>query len=391
MENNFLIRNVKIHCPDAIISNGQVLVENGKIKKISATEIETAFPVIDGKGRWLLPGLIDTHINGGGGGMSTDCTTESIKKIVQTHAKFGTTGMLVTMISAEENVLMDSAAAIAAVSEDKAIQGSKILGIHLEGPFLSEGKRGIHQKEVLRKPDIELFDRINKAAKNKIKILAIAPELEGAMDLIEHAVKQGIIVGLAHSEATYDMTKTAISKGVNLCVHIFNAMNPLSHKEAGPVGAFLTTENTFIEIIPDGVHVVPEVMKVIYKVKNPNNIIIVTDAVRPAGTNMKFFEMSGTEVAVSGNTCYLPTTNILAGSALTMNVALKTFIEKTPKCPILDAIKMVSLNPARLLKMDDKKGSIEEGKDADLILVDDEFNVQLTMVEGGIVYRAFVI
>jgi N-acetylglucosamine-6-phosphate deacetylase len=388
MANNFLIRNVKIHCPDAIISNGQLLVEDGKIKKISSTEIEKAgYPVIDGKGKWLLPGLIDIHINGGGGGMSTDCSTESIEKIIQTHAKFGTTGMLVTMISAEENILIDSAAAIAAVSEEP-IHGSKILGIHLEGPFLSEGKRGIHPKEVLRKPDIELFDKINKSAKNKIKILALAPELDGAMELIEYVVKQGIIVGLAHSEATYDITKKAISKGVNLCIHLFNAMSPLSHKEAGPVGAFLTTENTYVEIIPDGVHVVPEVMKVVYKVKNSNNIIIITDAVRPAGTDMKFFEMLGSEVGVSGNTCYLPTTNILAGSALTMNVALRIFMEKTPKCPILDAIKMASLNPARLLKIDGEKGSIEEGKDADLILVDNEFNVKLTIVEGNIVYRS---
>ena len=389
MGNNFLIRNVKVHCPDSIISNGQVLVEEGKIKRISSTEIETTdFPVIDGEGKWLLPGLIDIHINGGGGGMSTDCSTESIEKIVQTHAKFGTTGMLVTMISAEENVLIDSAAAIATVADDKTIQGSKILGIHLEGPFLSEGKRGVHQKEVLRKPSIELFYKINKSAKNKIKILSLAPELDGAMDLIEYAVKQGIIVGLAHSEATYDVTKQAISKGLNLCIHLFNGMSPLSHKEAGPVGAFLTTENTFVEIIPDGIHIVPEVMKVVYRVKNPNNIIIITDAVRPAGTDMKFFEMLGSEIAVSGNTCYLPTTNILAGSALTMNVALRIFMEKTPKCPILDAIKMASLNPARLLKIDDRKGSIEEGKDADLILVDDEFNVRLTVVEGNIVYRS---
>lgn len=383
---NYVIANVDIHCPQEIILNGKVLIENGKIKEIIKTDVELDLPVIDGKGRWLLPGFIDIHVNGGGGGMSIDGTPQSIERIVQAHAKHGTTGMLITTISVEDNLLMNSLASIATVKENK-LTGAKILGIHLEGPFISEAKRGAHQKQYLKKPDQSLFDLMSNMARGNIQILSLAPELENSDTLIEHASKQGVIIGFAHSEANYATTKKAITKGMSICTHLFNGMNPLTHKEVGPVGAFLTTPGTYVEVISDGVHIDPVVMEIIYRTKSPQEIIIVTDAVTPAGTAMENFSILGVDLEVRGYSCYIPNTQNLAGSALTMNKAIKIFKDST-SCTLLEAINMGSLNPATLLNINNQKGSIEAGKDADLVITDKNFDVFMTIVEGQILYQA---
>lgn len=384
MKESLLIKNIDIYCPSEIIKNGSILINDGIISEISNYEIKSSSIIIDGKGKLLLPGFIDIHCNGGGGSMTIDNNLESIKKIVEAHARFGTTGVVLTTISVEESVLLNCIALIVKMS-NKNVNGSKILGIHLEGPFLSIEKRGAHHKQFLKKIDRHFFDKVNEISEGKLKIFSLAPELDGALDLIEYIHKKGIVVGLAHSEATYEQTSNAIKKGLNLCVHLFNGMTAFSHKETGPIGAFLTTKNTFIEIISDGVHVLPPALDVVYKAKGANEIIIITDAVSPAGTDMKSFSILSKEIEVRGNSCYILNTNNLAGTALTMNMALKKFVEST-SCTLHEAIKMTSLNPAKLLKIDNQKGSIEIGKDADLVLVDNNFEVYRTIIEGKTIY-----
>lgn len=385
MLETLVLNNACIYTPSEIIQNGCVLIENGIIKAISLQPLNGRYNSIDCKGKWLLPGFIDIHVNGGGGGMSIDGTRESIEKIVTAHAKYGTTGMLITTISVEDSLLEQSIVNITEVINGN-VAGAKVLGIHLEGPFLSNGKRGAHQKQFLKKPDMELFNKINAIAKGHIKILSLAPELENAFDVIQQACKKDVIVGFAHSEADFNTTRKAIDSGMRLCTHLFNGMAPLSHKEPGPVGAFLTTQETYVEIISDGIHIAPPIMEIIYKSKSKQEIVIVTDAVTPAATDMKTFEILGVELEVRDNSCYMPNTDNLAGSALTMNKAVKIFNSHTSST-LLDAINMASLNPARLLKIDNKKGSIEVGKDADLILTDADLNVSLTIVEGKVVFK----
>lgn len=385
MMGTICFKNAEIYTPKGIIYNGELLVNNGVIEKISDSHIEGEFDVIDCSGKMLLPGFIDIHVNGGGGGMSIDASEDSITKIISAHAKHGTTGVLITTISVEDSVLNKSLDCIVSVAKNQ-IDGAKILGIHLEGPFLSNGKRGAHQKAFLKPIDLNLFETIYKRAEGFIKILSLAPELEGAYEFIGKVSDLGIVVGFAHSEANYEVTLKSIEHGVKLCTHIFNGMLPFSHKEAGPIGAFLTTQDTFIEIISDAVHVVSPVLEVLYKVKDKDKIILVTDAVTPAGTNMKTFDILGINLEVVGNSCYIPNTDTLAGSALTMNKAVRIFKENT-SCSLAEAVNMASINPATLLNIDNKKGSIEEGKDADLIMTDSDINVYLTMVEGNIVFK----
>lgn len=381
----YVIANARIHCSDRIIENGDVKVKDGIIVEISSHRVESLGKVIDAKGSWLLPGLIDIHVNGGGGGMSIDASEESIHKIISGHAKYGTTGMLITTISVEDDKLISSLEKIDKVAS-MAIRGSKILGVHLEGPFLNAAKKGAHQEQYLKMPSLDLFNSLYEASNGRVKILSLAPELDNAMEVIKQAKKKGVVVGLAHSAANYATTQEAIKNGLTLCTHLFNAMEPLSHKDPGPIGAFLTTDSTFVELITDGVHVNPIVLEVVYRIKGSDKIIIVTDAVSPAATDMSEFSILGINLEVRGKSCFVPGTNNLAGSALTMNLAVKTFYEST-NCSLLEVINMASLNPCKLLELDKNKGSIEVGKDADLILMDENFNVKITIVEGEVVYQ----
>lgn len=384
---NLLIINGVIHTLNGIIDHGHILITGGKIKAIGNGDLpsyDSSTEILDAKGKLVLPGFIDIHVNGGGGSLTIDGSLESIKNIAQAHSRFGTTAMIPTTISADEKILIESVSIIAEASE-QFIGGASILGVHLEGPFLNPAKRGAHRKEFLRSPSKEYFDKLYNSAKGKIKILALAPELDMAFELIKHANQHGVIASLAHSEADYKKTREAIEAGLRLCAHIFNGMPPLTHRSPGPIGAFLTSKDTFVELISDGFHVHPAVMEIIIKAKGPDGVIIVTDAVTPAGTSMKTFNILGTQLIVRDNSCFTPDGN-LAGSALTMNKAIKVIIDST-STSFTDALKMASLNPAKLLDIDKKKGSLEIDKDGDVVIADSDLNVYTTIVEGNLVYH----
>lgn len=380
-----MITDVKIFSPTGIIEKGYLHIADQKIEFIGEGEPSNLkIQELNCNGKLLLPGFIDIHVNGGGGSLSVDGTTEAIDKIAETHSKFGTTALLPTTISVDEETLKKTVSSIGHTAK-KGNMGSKVLGVHLEGPFLNPSKGGAHNKKYLKDPSITYFDELYELSGGTIKILSLAPELDGSKDLISHCRKLGVIPSLAHSDANYQQTLDAIRNGLKLCSHIFNAMPPLHHRKPGPIGAFLNTENTFVELISDGQHLHPSVMNLLIRAKGENGIIIVTDAVTPAGTKMKKFEILGVELEVKGNTCYLPNGG-LAGSALTMNKAVKVIATQT-SISLDKALKMASLNPARLLGVDDQKGSIEVGKDADLVITDGDLNVYTTLVEGRIVYH----
>jgi N-acetylglucosamine-6-phosphate deacetylase len=258
--------------------------------------------------------------------------------------------------------------------------------VHLEAPFLNPAKGGAHRKEFLLMPSVRKFRELYDLSNGSIRILSIAPELDGALELVAYAKELGVVTALAHSEADFAATGGAIAAGMTLCDHLFNGMLPFTNRSPGPIGAFLTDDTTFVELISDGYHVHPAVMKVVIRAKGPDRVALVTDAVTPAGTDMDSFVILGTTLKVRGSSCFTPD-GTLAGSALTMNKAVKVILDNNV-ASLEDVLKMASLTPARVLGLDRKKGTLEVGKDADLVVADDDLNVFLTVSEGRIVYSS---
>jgi len=387
-QHDLLITGGTVYTPAETMHQGYLHIAGGKIEAIGTGKprpARRALRMLDASGKLLFPGFIDIHVNGGGGSITLDGTLEAIRSIAQAHARFGTTAMLPAVTSVEDATLRRAVSAIAEAAEE-GTGGANVLGAHLEGPFLNPSRRGIHQEEFLRSPSIEYFDEMYDLARGRLQVIALAPELDNAMSLTRHATRRGVVVSLAHSEADYQQTREAIDNGMKLCDHIFNAMPPLMHRAPGPVGAFLTSRDTYVEMIADGFHVHPAVMEMVIKAKGTDRVILVTDAMPPAGTSMTSFSMLGTRFEVKGNSCFAPD-GPLAGTALTMNKAVRVIVDST-STSLVDALKLASLNPARLLGIDGTKGSLEVGKDGDVVVADVDLNVHATVVGGTVVYQA---
>jgi N-acetylglucosamine-6-phosphate deacetylase len=400
---NIILQNGAVYLPHRVIKNGSVWIENHKIKAITEgvfSNIPTDCRVIDATGKRIVAGFMDIHVMGGGGHLSIDGTTEAILGMAHTHAQFGTTSMLPTTVSLPEDILLKALKSIAGAmsvqsstpnpqttegGKNPTYKGSKILGAHFESCFLSVGKRGAHVKEFLRKPDVVFFQKCQDAANGQIKLLSIATELENAYSVVEYAQKQGVVVSFAHSEGSFEDANLAISKGVHLCTHLFNAMTPLSHRALGGVGAFLSNKKASVQIIADGAHVLPPALQLTYKVKGADKIVIVTDALAPAGTDATSYHFIGRDLIVNSDGCFLQD-GTLAGSMLTMNRGVELFFKNTD-ASLREVLNMVSLNPARVMGLDKEKGSLEVGKDADVVVMTKDFEVDLTMVEGQIVFE----
>jgi N-acetylglucosamine-6-phosphate deacetylase len=382
-----IIQNGTIHLPNRTIKKGTLRIDNQRITAISDhpfTDLPTDARVIDATGKWVVAGFIDIHVMGGGGALSIDGTPEAILQIAKTHVRYGTVAMLPTTISLPEKELTQALASIAEAMERPNTEGSKILGAHFESCFLS--KPGAHPRAYLRKPDLAFFQRCQAAAKGNIKLLSIATELEGAYEVVEFAQKTGIVVSFAHSEGSYEDAQLAIERGVTLCTHLFNAMTPLTHRKLGGVGAFLTNPNASVQIIADGSHVLPPALQLTYKAKGAHKINIVTDALAPAGTDATSYEYVGNQLIVNETGCFMQD-GTLAGSMLTMNRAVENFYKNTD-ASLREVLNMVSLNPARTMGIDDRKGSLEVGKDADVVVMNKDFSVDCTIVEGKIAYTS---
>ena len=381
-DRDILVVNGQILVPSGVIEKGYVRVVDGKIQDIGTgepREIGHDKCVIDAEGNFVLPGFIDIHVNGGGGHMSTEATPEAIRAIAAAHARYGTTSMLITTITAKLATLKRTVEVAAEVSQD-GFGGAEILGVHLEGPFLNPAKAGAHKKDCLMTPSIATFDDLFAGAKGMLRMISLAPELEGGIELTRHASEKDVVVSLAHSDADFFTTLKAIDAGMTVCAHLFNAMPPLAHRAPGPVGAFLTTSETYVELISDGYHVHPAVMEITIAAKGPDHVILVTDAVSPAGTEMRTFSIDGIELEVRGKTCFTPGGH-LAGSALTMNEAVKVVAGRTSSS-FEEAVRMASLNPATALGLHQEKGSLEVGKDGDLVIATEDLGIIRTVVGG---------
>lgn len=362
------------------VRKGDVLIAGTKIVDLGKIPPMKKIHTIDAEGLYVSPGFIDTHVNGGAGYNFLDNSEEAFNNILRFHAKHGTTGLLPTAVASPVQKTRDFLTLVKKLRDRNPI----ILGAHLNGPFVSKKQSCAISPKYILPLTLGNFNKVISGFQDVIKIVTLAPEKQGAENFIQALKHEGIIASLGHSNATYEETKKAMGWGVNHFTHFFNAMRGFHHRELGAVGAGLESESATMDLIVDGFHIHPATINLLVKLKGVSAICLVTDAIRAAGMGDGIYEFCEKRVSVKGGRALL-SDGTPAGSVLTMNQAVKNFREFTG-VSIPDAVQVASLNPVRLLKLDDRKGSIEKGKDADIIIFDKDFNVQYTIIEGGIVY-----
>lgn len=361
-----------------------ILIEDGLIttigQKASGTECNE---ILDAGGRVVAPGFIDVHIQGAGGADVLDATPEALKAISQTCARFGTTGFLATTVHkpGQDNQHL----ALAAEYVGRDLGGAGLLGIHLEGPFISLEKKGMILPECICTPSQKLLDEIHDITAGHLSMMTIAPELPESLKLIRSLVDSNTIASFGHSSATYEQTLEGFNAGISHVTHTFNAMPSLHHRSPGPLTAIFQTKHISAQLITDGVHIHPAVLKLTFNILGPKRTIPITDGMQAIGLGDGKFIYNGVEYeSKDGAARYKDGT--LIGTALGLNQMLQKFIVFT-RCPLSDAIKSVTENPAQLLGLEDRKGTITPGKDADLVLLDSDLSVYATLVGGKIVFR----
>lgn len=333
----------------------------------------------------VLPGFIDEHIHGAGGADAMDGTQEALGIIAETVAEEGTVGFLATtMTQSRENIL----AAMNAVKEYRAGEhcGARVLGIHLEGPFIAAAHKGAQPLEYVARPDATVFDEYNAASGNAIKIVTLAPEEEGAIALIEHLDSNGIVASIGHTGAKCADVEKAIACGAKNVTHTYNAQSALHHREIGAVGSAMLFDELACELIADTIHVSVPAIKLLKKCKPHEKLVLITDAMRAKGIADGESELGGQKVFVKNGEARLAD-GTLAGSVLRMNVAVKNMVEKVGMS-LPEACDLATINPAKVLGIENEAGSIREGKRADFAVLDDKFNVLYTVCGGKIIYKA---
>ncbi|MDN5352685.1 MAG: N-acetylglucosamine-6-phosphate deacetylase [Clostridiales bacterium] len=337
--------------------------------------------VVPVDGHYISPGFIDIHIHGAGGCDAMDGTPESLQTIRETLLKKGTTAFLPTTMTMDKpsvhRALDNIRNAMNQAPEDPTTcSGAQILGAHMEGPFINVAYKGAQNPEFIIPPTVEFI----KDYFDVIKIITLAPEIEGA-DAFAHAMKAHpeITLSIGHSKATYDEAKAAIESGFKHITHLFNAMTPLHHRNPGIVGAALNSDVT-CELIADGIHVHPDLFDMVYRLKGEERLILITDAIRAGCMPDGIYELGGQPVTVKEGSARL-SSGTLAGSVLTLNEAVRHFKSAT-RLPLEAVVRLAALNPARLLGIEDSKGSIDVGKDADIIVFDEDITVRHAFVCG---------
>lgn len=371
--------------PFNLIEDAAILIDEKRILAVGAMdsiEIPAGFREVSLEGLLIAPGLIDQHVHGGGGAEVASGTTESLIEIAKFHAAHGTTSFLATTISDSREKLEEIAKSYAAL-EELDYKGARCLGIHLEGPYISTKYPGIHLETYLRLPSVGEVSNLQRLSNGGVKIVTMAPELPGALDVAETLTSEGVICEIGHSAADFNITLNAISAGFKCVTHCFNQMTPFHHREPGIIGAALTRPELYVELIADGVHLHKAAIDIVFRAKGPEGIILVSNAMAPAGLLDGYFHTSVGELTLAMD-ALRNEAGQLAGSVLTLDKAIKNIIQYTD-CTLSEAFRMATYNPARLLGINRRKGSLYPGKDADLVVMTNDLDVIATMVNGEVI------
>lgn len=358
----------------------QIEVEDGKIKNIypyGAKDVDE-----DYGDKRIVPGFIDVHTHGAYGFDTNDANEEGLRNWMKNIVKEGVTGILPTTITQSEEVLTKAVKNVAKVVED-GYEGAEILGIHFEGPYLDQVYKGAQPEQYCVKADVEQFERYLKASNNLIKIVTLACEHDEDYKLTKYLRAHGIVASQGHSGATFEQARMAIANGANSMTHVYNGMTKFHHRDPGLVGAAFRYRNVYGEIICDGNHSTYEAMNDYFKAKGPDYCVMITDSLMvkglPVGTKVLF---GGNEIELyPDGSAHLTETKGLAGSTLNVNKGLEILVEKA-MVDFQSAINACTINPATLIGVQDRKGSIQTGKDADLVVLNDDYSVEMTYIKG---------
>lgn len=393
MQSTIKIINGRIITPGRIIPQGSILISNGKIVLVSEGEITTpADTVIDAEGQYVSPGFIDIHIHGGGGHDFMDGTETAFLKIAETHARYGTTAMVPTTLTSEKEDLLHTLDIYEQANRNND-QGAAFLGIHLEGPYFAMSQRGAQDPRYIRSPDPAEYKEILAHSSSVVR-WSIAPELDGALEMGQYLREKGILPAIAHTDAIYEEVVKAFDCGYTLATHFYSAMSGVTRRNlyryAGVIESVYLIDEMDAEIIADGVHLPAPLLKLICKIKGTDRVALITDAMRgagmPPGKSVLGPLNGGLEVIVEDGVAKLLDGSAFAGSVATTDRLVRTMIGLA-EMPLTTAVKMMSLTPARIMGVDKQKGSLVPGKDADILIMDEQVNIKLTMVNGNVVYR----
>ncbi len=386
------IYNGHILTPHRLIKGGCLLIEDGKIVEVCKGNID--FPdaqLIDARGDYISPGFIDIHVHGGGGHDFMDNTLEAFLGVAQTHAKYGTTAMTPTTLSCEKSDLLKTLD-LYTLADQQNTGGSRFIGMHIEGPYFSMKQKGAQDPRYIRDPVAAEYREILEST-SVVKRWSAAPELKGALEFGDYLRSKNVLAAIAHTDAIYEEVLEAYEKGFTHATHFYSCMSGVSRRNAyryaGVVESAYLLENMTVEIIADGVHLPPALLKLVYKIKGASHTALITDAMRaagmPPGPSVLGSLKDGIQVIVEDNVAKLTDRSAFAGSVATADRLVRNMI-KLADVSLLDAIKMITTTPAAIMKVDAFTGSLSVGKDADVVIFDAGINVAATMVKGEIVY-----
>lgn len=395
MKPNLKIYNGNIVTPNRIIPGGTVLISDGRITAVSPEDVEAPGAIaIDAEGKYVAPGFIDIHVHGGGGHDFMDGSVNAFLEIAKTHARYGTTAMVPTTLTCEKDDLLETLAIYEqAHAQNKT--GSQFLGMHIEGPYFAMNQRGAQDKRYIRKPDPAEYKEI-LARSSVISRWSAAPELPGALEFGRYLRSKGILAAVAHTDAIYEEVLEAYEQGYSLITHLYSGMSGVTRRNAfryaGVIESAYLIDGMDVEIIADGVHLPPPLMKLVYKIKGASRTALITDAMRasgmPPGESMLGHYSSGTKVIVEDGVAKLPDRSAFAGSVATADRLVYNMISMAG-VPLTDAITMITSTPAAIMGVSNRKGSLVPGKDADVVIFDEQINIDTTIVNGSIVYSRY--
>ncbi len=385
-----VLTGARVVLPGGVVDNGRVTVEGTRITAAgSAADTasghgEEAVEALDLPGRWIVPGFVDLHVHGGGGASFSAGTPEESLTAIRTHRLHGTTTMLASTVTGD----LDDLARQAAVLSELVEQG-ELAGIHFEGPFISPHRCGAHQPSLLRAPDPADVRKLVDAARGTARMMTLAPELPGGLESVRLLADSGVLAAVGHTDSTYEATREAVEAGATVATHLFNAMPSLLHRAPGPIAALLEDERVTIELINDGTHLHPAMLELAFHRAGADRVAFITDAMGAAGMNDGRYPLGPMEVEVKDGVARIsdgPTAGSIAGSTLTLDRAFQRAVT-IDGLSVAETVRALSATPARLLGIADRVGSLEAGKDADLVVLDDDFRLRGVMRRGSWVVR----